>query len=484
MGIHLIILLIISITLVANITLAAGVLFFERKDIGYTWAWLMVLLFIPILGFIIYIFLGRNLKKKNFYKLSIQESAILRSAVDKQLTAFAKEDEGRSPLLNEYIDVVRMNLSSNNSLLTYHNQVDIFDDGHQKFQALFEDIRAAKKEINVQYYIIEPDALGEKLRDELIKKSKAGVKVRVLYDAIGSKKMSPTFFKELINCGGKVEVFFPSLLRMVNFRMNNRNHRKLCIIDGNIGYVGGFNVGTEYLGENKKFGYWRDTHLRIEGEAVNHMQARFILDWNQASKHKNLENEGFCFNSENPKETMPIQVVASGPNSENENLKNMYIKLIMDAKKSVDIQTPYFIPDSSFMDACKIALLSGVDIRIMIPNKPDHLFVHWASWVYVGELVKYGAKILLYDNGFLHVKAIIVDEKVASVGTMNVDSRSFRLNFEVNVILYDESIVRQLKGMFDRDEKVCEELTLERYQKRSLIIKFKEDISRLLSPIL
>ena len=470
--------------LVMNITLAAGVLFFERKDIGYTWAWLMVLLFIPILGFIIYIFLGRNLKKKNFYRLSIQERAILQQAVDKQLTAFSKEDEGRLPLLNEYINVIRMNLSSNNALLTYHNKVDIFDDGKQKFQALFADIRAAKQEINVQYYIIQPDSLGERFRDELVKKAKEGVKVRVLYDEIGSKKISLKFFKELLDFGGKIEVFFPSLLRMVNFRMNNRNHRKLCIIDGKVAYIGGFNVGTEYLGENKKFGYWRDTHLRIEGETVNHIQARFILDWNQAGKHKNLEHDGFCFNSEKPKETIPIQVVASGPNLENENLKNMYIKLIMDAKKSVYIQTPYFIPDSSFMDACKIALLSGIDIRIMIPNKPDHPFVHWASWVYVGELVKYGAKILLYDNGFLHAKAIIVDEKVASVGTMNVDSRSFRLNFEVNVIIYDERIVKQLKDMFDKDVEVCTELTLERYKERSLLIKFKEDISRLLSPIL
>ncbi|GGE55952.1 major cardiolipin synthase ClsA [Pullulanibacillus camelliae] len=484
MDIHNIISFIVSTILVINTLLAAGVLFFERRDIGYTWAWLMVLFFIPILGFIIYIFLGRNLKRNNFYRLTLEERAFLQSAVDQQISAFGREDQHRSPLLNEYTDVVRMNLISNHALLTHHNQIAIFNDGEQKFHALFADIRAAKKEINVQYYIIQPDSLGERLRDELTKKAKEGVKVRVLYDEIGSKKISPTFFKDLLDFGGEVEVFFPSLLRLINFRMNNRNHRKLCIIDGKVAYIGGFNVGNEYLGANTKFGYWRDTHLRMEGEAVNHIQARFILDWNQAGKHKKLEHDGFCFNSEKHEGDVPVQIVASGPNSEDEHLKNMYIKLIMNAKKSVAIQTPYFIPDSSFMDACKIALLSGVDVRIMIPSKPDHPFVYWASWVYAGELLKYGANVLLYEKGFLHAKTIVVDERVASVGTMNIDSRSFRLNFEVNAMIYDRAIAKQLKDMFNKDTEVCKELTLERYKERSLIIKFKEDVSRLLSPIL
>jgi cardiolipin synthase len=287
----------------------------------------------------------------------------------------------------------------------------------------------------------------------------------------------------MISYGGEVEVFFPSILKMVNFRINTRNHRKLCILDGKIAYIGGFNVGNEYLGLSKKFGYWRDTHLRVIGEAVTHIQGRFIIDWNYAAKHP-LSHEDYSFKAEKHEGNIPIQIIASGPNSETEHLKNMYIKLIMSAKKSVLIQTPYFVPDASFMDACKIALLSGVDVRIMFPNKRDHPFVKWASLVYAGELLNYGAKILLYDNGFLHAKTIVVDQEVASVGTANIDTRSFRLNFEVNAIMYDEQTAKQLTQFFLQDSLVSMELTLEKYRERSLLIKFKEAISRLLSPIL
>lgn len=475
---------ILSFVMIINILLSAGFLFFERRDIGYTWAWLMVFYFIPILGFIIYLFLGRNLAKKNFFGLSVEERKYLQSAVDHQLATLKDTREDLNPLLTKYADLIHMNLVSSNALMTTDNEIFIFSDGKQKFDSLFNDIRNAKKEVNIQYYIIQPDDLGTKLRDELTKKAKEGVKVRVLYDEIGSKRLSLKFFKELLSAGGEVEVFFPSLLRPINFRMNNRNHRKLCIIDGEIAYIGGFNVGNEYLGIDKKFGYWRDTHFRMKGGSVNQIQGRFILDWKHARKHEQVSFDQFSFTTEGHVGSSPAQIVSSGPNSLVEHLKNMYIKLILNAKRSVYIQTPYFIPDSSFMDACKIALLSGVDVRIMIPNKPDHPFVYWATWAYAGELLNYGAKILLYENGFLHAKTIVVDEEVASVGTMNIDSRSFRLNFEVNAIVYDEQVAKQLQELFQEDSQLSTELTPERYRERSLIIKFKEGISRLFSSIL
>ncbi|WFA86923.1 cardiolipin synthase [Paenibacillus sp. FSL K6-1122] len=476
--------LILSLVMIINILLSAVFLFFERRDIGYTWAWLMIFYFIPILGFIVYLFLGRNLKKKNFYGLSAEERNSLKLIVENQLVTLKEQRKENNPLLMKYADLIQLNLTSSNAILTNDNEIFIFDDGQEKFDSLFADIKEAKKEINIQYYIIQPDSLGKKLRDELTIKAKEGVKVRVLYDEIGSKKLSLKFFRELISAGGEVEVFFPSLIRPLNFRMNNRNHRKLCIIDGEIAYIGGFNLGNEYLGMDKKFGYWRDTHFKMHGDAVNHIQGRFILDWKHASKSDQVSYEQYSFNTARLDGSSPVQIVSSGPNSQVEHLKNMYIKLIVNAKKSVYIQTPYFIPDSTFMDACKIALLSGVDLRIMIPNKPDHPFVYWATWAYAGELLDYGAKILLYDNGFLHAKTIVVDEEVASVGTMNIDSRSFRLNFEVNAIVYDERVAKQLQELFHQDSQLSTELTSDRYRNRSLIIKFKEGISRLLSPIL
>ncbi|MEK4850891.1 cardiolipin synthase [Paenibacillus sp. FSL H7-0756] len=473
-----------TVVTLINIILALGFLFIERREAGYTWAWLMVLFFIPILGFVLYIFFGRNLKKKNFYKLFIEEQEYVQAEADKQLAAFAEGADDRSQLLQNYAQLINMNIRSSHGLLSNDNDIVIYSDGHQKFAALFEDIRSARAEINIQYYIIQPDALGKQLRDELTRKAREGVKVRLLYDEVGSKRISRHFFRELRAAGGEVEVFFPSLIKPLNFRINNRNHRKLCIIDGSIAYIGGFNVGDEYLGQVPKFGYWRDTHLRITGNAVSHIQGRFILDWHQAGKHERGDYGEFVFNMEQHTGTSPVQIITSGPNSSTEHLKNMYIKLILSAKESVYIQTPYFIPDTSFMDACKIALLSGVDLQIMIPNKPDHPFVYWATWAYAGDLLNYGAKILLYENGFLHAKTIVADGEVASVGTMNIDSRSFRLNFEVNAIVYDRAIAEQLQDIFLNDVKLCSELTVERYAQRSLVIKLKEGISRLLSPIL
>ncbi|WP_078380018.1 cardiolipin synthase [Sutcliffiella halmapala] len=466
-----------------NFLLAIVLIFFERKDIGTTWAWLMVIFFIPVLGFLIYVFFGRRLKQKNFYNMSVEEKEYLQSTVDRQIEGL---DSGQFPqtLMKKYRDSIRMNVKSANALVTTNNEIKLFIDGHDKFYSLFEDIRNAQEEINIEYYIIQRDSLAKKLRDELTKKAKQGIKVRVLYDGFGSRKISPAFFKELIASGGEVGVFFPSFLRLINFRINNRNHRKLCIVDGKIAYIGGFNIGDEYLGLHEKIGYWRDTHFRISGGAVAHIQGRFILDWNQATKQVAGNLKQFSLPTETDDGDSIVQIVAGGPSSKTQHLKNMYIKLITSAEKEILIQSPYFIPDSSFMDACKIALLSGVDVRIMIPNKPDHPFVYWATWSYAGELISYGAKILLYEKGFLHAKTMIVDQEVATVGTTNIDNRSFELNFEVNATVYDEKVAANLRKSFLEDLKVCSELTLERYQQRSNIIKFKESISRLLSPIL
>ena len=281
-----------------------------------------------------------------------------------------------------------------------------------------------------------------------------------------------------------MEAFFPSRFPLINFRINYRNHRKLVIIDGKIGYIGGFNVGDEYLGKNKRFGYWRDTHLRIIGSSVHAIQTRFILDWNQASNRNDIAYSPELFPTIESKGDISMQIVSSGPDSEWEHIKYGYIKMISYARESIFIQTPYFIPDASLLDALRIASLTGKDVRIMIPNKPDHPFVYWATYFYVGEMLNAGARVYIYDNGFIHAKTIIVDGNLSSVGTANIDVRSFKLNFEVNAFLYDEAISTSLTENFYKDMDVSRELTLEAYQQRSLKIRFKESISRLLSPIL
>ncbi|MGA9232260.1 MAG: cardiolipin synthase [Exiguobacterium oxidotolerans] len=470
---------------IMNLLAVLTVIFLERRDIGATWAWMLVLYFIPIVGFLIYLFFGRLLKKKDFYHVKEEERLEQSRRVELQIAELNHLGDLRRtyPLIERYNQLIQMNLKSNGSLLSLKNEVTILSDGEQKFNRMMTDIMNAKHEINIQYYIIQKDSLGLALIDALTKMARQGIKVRLLYDAVGSRDLKRQDFKDLLHHGGEVFAFFPPTFGVINFRMNNRNHRKSCIVDGQIGYIGGFNVGTEYFGIDEKFGYWRDTHFRLEGEVVHDQLDRFILDWNQANDIY-TDKTLFYYGSHEINQALPMQIVTSGPNSETEHLKNVLIKMISLAKKSVMIQSPYFIPDASYMDACKMALLSGVDVRIMIPNKPDHPFVYWATTAAAGELISYGAKIYTYEPGFLHAKTIVVDGEIASVGTTNIDARSFRLNFEMNSIVYDRATALELEQLFLADCEVSKLLTAEIYAERSRMIKFKESISRLLSPIL
>ena len=283
----------------------------------------------------------------------------------------------------------------------------------------------------------------------------------------------------------RVAEFFPAILGQLQMRVNYRNHRKIVVIDGKVGFVGGFNVGREYIGKDEKFGYWRDTHLCIEGAAVTSLAVRFVLDWNYAA-HENLFLEDHLF--EIPQYDRhgfdPVQIISSGPDSQTKTIHDNYLHLIHSARNHVYIQTPYFIPDASILDALKIASRSGVDVRIMIPCKPDHPFVYWATYSYIGEMVAAGAKCYVYNNGFLHAKTLSIDGMVACVGTANMDIRSFGLNFEVNATIYSERTVQRLERAFENDMTMSTQVTRKIYEERNLLIRFKEQFSRLLSPLL
>lgn len=477
--------ILLAIILILNMLFATIVIFIERREPSTTWAWLIVLFFLPVIGFILYLFLGRNLRSKHLFHWEDQNKIGFEPILHTQLNELVSDTFlFRNNSTRDNRDLIYLHLRTNDALLTEDNKITIFTDGKKKFEQLFKDIEQAKNHIHIQYYIIKDDNLGKRFMNLLTKKVLEGVKVRVLYDELGSRSLKMKFFKEFKKVGGRVEVFFPSKLRFFNPRLNFRNHRKLVIIDGKVGYVGGFNVGDEYLGLNPKFGYWRDTHLRIEGSAVHATQTRFILDWNQASKHHDIVYQPVYFPELQTTGSIGMQIVTSGPDSEWEQIKYGYIKLISSAKKSILIQTPYFIPDASVFDALRIASLSGISVKIMIPNKPDHIFVYWATTYYAGELLKAGAKVYIYDNGFIHSKMIVVDAEVSSIGTANIDVRSFKLNFEVNAFIYDEEIAKLLTDIFAKDLEVSRELTLEIYANRSKKIRIKESLSRLLSPIL
>lgn len=476
----------VTIILILNILLAIALIFLERRDPTATWAWLLVLFFIPFFGFFIYLLLGRRLREDELFRWEGRHKIGIDQLIDYQIEAI--EDSTLDFRLDDtahYKDMIYMHLRNNHAVLTQDNDVQIFNDGREKFASLLKDLEQAKDHIHFQYYILRLDNLGNQILDVLIRKAKQGVRVRVLFDDIGSRGLRKKHLRELVEAGGEVEAFFPAILPLINPRLNYRNHRKIVVIDGRIGYIGGFNVGDEYLGLSKRFGYWRDTHLRIEGSALHPLQTRFILDWNQASSEKHqIEYSDRYFPAIPRKGSVGMQIVSSGPDAEWEHIKDGYLKMIFLAKKYIYIQTPYFIPDISFLDALRIACLSGIDVRIMIPNKPDHMFVYWATYSNVGKLLKAGARVYIYDNGFIHTKQIVVDDELSTVGTANIDVRSFKLNFEVNAFIYDRETSHALAELFEHDMQLATELTFELYEERSRRIKLKESISRLVSPIL
>lgn len=469
---------------VFNLLLAGIIVFLERRNIGVTWAWLMVLLLLPVVGFVLYLIFGQNWGRRKLYKIEGENRLKLEALTESQRRVFKQNQiQYRDPMMHSFQDMMYMNLMSGYAFYTQNNEVEIFTDGNHKFESLLRDIHEAKVHIHLQYYIVRDDGLGQRLVDALARKAKEGVQVRFLYDDIGCSHLPRHFFRRLTEAGGHVASFFPSRIPYLNIRVNYRNHRKLAIIDGVYGYIGGFNVGDEYLGLVSRFGEWRDTHLRIQGSAVLQMQGHFLLDWNLASGAKLYEDSRYL-SEKASSGNVGIQIVASGPDNDMEQIKNAYIKMFYEANERIIIQSPYFIPDESVLTALKMAVLSGVDVRIMIPSKPDHKMVYWASYSYLGDLLAVGMKCFLYEKGFLHAKAVVVDGMVGSVGTANMDIRSFKLNFEINAILYDSTTASKLESVFQEDLKYCRELTYEEYKSRPRWHQMRESCIRLLSPIL
>lgn len=460
-------------------------IFFERRDPKTVWTWLLVLYFVPIAGVILYLLLGQNMHKSKMFRVKEIEDKLNYRIRKQEETIFRNEFSISDNLLKEYSDLVLYNLESGQGMYSEDNDITIYIDGNAKFDALIEEIDKAESYIHIQYYIIKNDILFSKIVKHLIKKVKEGVEVRVLYDGMGGRFVKKSYWKELRKQGIQTAEFFPALLGRFQLRMNYRNHRKIVVIDGKTAFVGGFNIGKEYIGLDPKFGYWRDTHLKIEGSAASQLHIRFLLDWNYAAKEDLFMNEKYVdVEFKEAPGNKGMQIVSSGPDSKYQNIRNNYLRLISKAKENIYIQSPYFIPDEAVMDALKVAAMSGIDVRLMIPCKPDHPFVYWATYSFVGDLLETGVKCYTYDNGFLHAKGMMVDGLVSSYGTANMDMRSFYLNFEVNAVIYSSEATKQLEEIFLKDLNNSTEITKYDYSQRSFIIRIKEQISRLLAPLL
>ena len=491
-----------------NLFLTVIIIFFQRRDPRTVWTWLLALYFIPVFGIIFYLLFGQDMKKSRMFRVKEVEDR-MKFPIKSQEAVIRSEqgtDDMMDPMARDYSSLVLYNLETSGSVLTANNEVQIYTDGQAKFEALRQELRKARHFIHIQYYIIKNDELFDSIVPILIEKVKEGVEVRILYDGMGGRFMPKKRWDQMRAAGIKVGEFFPAFLGWLNLRVNYRNHRKIVVIDGQIGFVGGFNIGREYISKDPKFGYWRDTHLKITGEAAISLQIRFALDWNYATG-ENLFKELRYFGEEvriakerlegtnlhrdriwpdewPDKEQVFMQIITSGPDTREPHIRNNYLELFNKAKHHIYIQTPYFIPDDAIFSALKIAALSGVDVRLMIPCKPDHPFVYWATCSHAGELLDYGARCYVYENGFLHSKGVMVDGEVSCYGTANMDIRSFELNFEVNATMYDRNTTRRLEKAFMDDLPHCREITREEYKNRGLWMRIKEQCSRLLSPLL
>lgn len=476
--------LVITLMIITNLILAVVMALFERRNPMTTMVWLMVILFFPIIGFILYLFLGQDLRKRKIFILkSREEDKLIRTIRYQRTLLNGNQYKFKDPRVQQYTDMITLHLSSSDAPLSEDNNVKLYTTGKDKFADLFNSIRKAKKFIHMEYYIIRNDSLGKEIIELLARKAREGVEVKFLYDGMGGIRLPKHFFDPLLEAGGKIAIFYPPFIRKFNLRVNYRNHRKICVFDGSTGYVGGFNIGTEYLGLSKKFGFWRDMHLRIEGSAVNELEFRFLLDWRFASGEEIAFDDAY-FPQQETGGCTAIQIVSSGPDSKWESIRNGYLKIINSARDHVYIETPYFVPDEEILSALKIAVLSGVDIRVIVPQKPDHPFVHWAAMSYIGELLEAGVRFFAYHKGFVHSKMFTSDGFISSIGTANLDIRSFRVNFEVNAFIYNAAVAEELDDIFIKDMYDSTEITLEKFTQRPLSAKTKDAVCRLLSPLL
>lgn len=467
---------VIVIIFLVNMFLIATVILLEKRNPYRTIAWLLVFIAFPVGGYVLYAFFGRNMRKER----------ILKNLKDynrcSQILATYRSTKKPENFNLPGIKLTRLMNNSTSLPVQFYNNAKVLTNGPSTFREIIKELKKAEDHIHMEYYIIRNDKLGMHIRDILVEKAKQGVEIRILYDGVGSLRLPSSFFVPLKNVGGKVAAFLPFKFPFLDYRSNYRNHRKILIVDGKVGFLGGLNIGDEYLGKSKAFKFWRDTHLKLEGDSVYSMQAVFIQDWTFTTG-EDLNCSRF-FPKHHVDTVKPVQIVASSPDSLWDSMQHLYVQLVSMAEKKLYITTPYLVPDESLLTALKLSALADVDVKLLVPGVPDKKIVHWASRSYYQELMEAGVKIYEYNRGFIHAKVIQVDGRIASVGTANLDIRSLHLGYEINALVYDEQIVRKLEEDFINDLKHCVKIDLEKWTERPLRKNLVESTARLLSPLL
>ena len=471
---------------VLNFLMLLVMIFVERKKTQSIMSWLFIMTILPIGGFIIYLLAGSGLSirtRRMFKRRKIYAHDYLGYIENIEVL----KDPSLKETLGKNVDTIKF-YTSYKSLPLPYNKTEVFLDGTSKVNALEKDLLAAKKSINIEYYIFHNDEVGKRIMNILCQKSREGVKVKLIFDSVGCLGAPRRFFRKLKKAGGEVAEFFPPFgyIRLMNLKVNYRNHRKIVVIDGTVAYTGGVNIRDDHMGKKKKLSPWRDTHIRIEGSGAYGLQNVFFNDWRYCKKDQTpaevLVKKGY-FPKAKREGDVTLQIVTSGPDDEVQRIKEGFVKMIANAKERVYIQTPYFVPDDVFMTALNLAVRSGIDVRIMLPAKPDRKWVHLVTLSFAEDAVKNGVKVYLY-NGFLHSKTMIIDDEILSVGTSNIDNRSFELNFEVQTILYSKRLNKEYEEAFLNDMKNCCVADEKYFKDKNIIAKVGKAFFRLLSPLL
>ncbi len=456
--------------------------FLENRNPSKTVAWLIVLMLLPLLGFLLYLVLGSSVRKRRLFKHKHLEGDQLESIVQRQLQQLSADEVLFGHDVEQNQRLVRLLLNNAKSPVTNNNNFQVLTDGQQKFQALFAELEKATDHIHLMYYIFKDDQIGKDTQQLLMRKRAEGVEVRVMVDGLGSHGTKSSFFQEMRDVGIKVAVFFPVQFPFLSNRLNFRNHRKIVVVDGKVGLLGGMNIGDEYLSRDPKLGYWRDTHLLVRGDSVQVMQRTFLNDWFFVTREK-ITDPKYYPRAERVG-NMLVQIVPSGPDAEFESIRQMFFAACATAERRIYLETAYFIPDDSIIMALKTAALSGVDVRLIVQGVPEYKLTYWASRSYFSEMLDAGVKIYQYQKGIMHAKVLLVDDEIAVLGSANFDIRSFLLNFEIGAFFYSREFARRLEDDFEQDLQNSLQVELASFRNRPLPERLKESGARLLSPLL
>ena len=460
----------------------ATILVLEYRRPASAMAWLFILFLFPIVGFVLYYFLAREYQRRRKVRKRAKIDGQRRAEILQKSSVVSAPAEMPHPLFAQEERLFRLLRKAAAAPITRRNRTQVLTNAEQAYEHMLAAIRGARHHIHFATYILRDDDTGRLFRDELIRKAREGVQIRLLYDGIGSYKLTRRFLEPLRQAGGETACFFPLRPSFMKKRMNYRNHRKILVTDGRIGFVGGINVGDEYLGRDPRLGFWRDTHLRLEGDAVYGLQEVFLRDWEMATRRHLDDPEFFPPHSCDGSEV--VQIVAGGPDRRDSAIHDTLYALITSARERVWITTPYFIPDSSMVMALKHAAMSGLDVRVIVPLVSDTRLVQAATLSYVDQLLSYGVRFWQYERGFVHAKVVIIDRVMASVGTANMDIRSFFNNFELNAYLFDRARIDDLERDFLQDLKDSREIELSAFRKRPRTVKAGQALARMLSPLL